>query len=521
MLFLHPSTLRRQNSRYCGSSAAIPIPNNCRFWQWFTAGVILLYCVANVPADEDAQDLPATQEHFLKEESNSELTSIPSRPAAGPVAGEIEFRGRVSRFTTDGESRDGLDELKIYLVRNSLVVTETTSDADGVFTLGDLQPGTYALCAISERGFLAFGIRVRTDGVVQRPGPSGQWVSLPSATLQETTYDIDAAAVPPTFNSLNRITSRYLPSFSDPADSEAVDSESLRGLDQRSVAQDISVRLQPDGSLVGRMAPLARRRDKPSRLREMNAFLIEDDEIYARVTVNADGSFKFRSVDPGNYSFIAAGEEGFAAIGFRALLPGDEDSTVNRSREALGQVSLASTRRHLIAGSLSVPLSAASESTFMLEQLQLLAATAAANSSGNSTASTPSSQASGPSSGGGGGEGGLEGVGTAAFFAAVLAGTFSDDDDPLAGSFPGNGSFPGTGTPGNGDNGNGGGDNGNGGGDDPSSAPGDNPPIPEPATVIVWILIAVVGASYWGIRQRLRHNSDLRKNTEPGGITLG
>ena len=514
MLFLHPSTPRRQNLRYRGSSAAALVPNNCRCWKSITAVFALLCCVGTLPADEDAQNFPATQEHSLKDEANSELTSIPSPPAAGPMAREIEFRGRVSRFTTDGESRDGLDELKIYLVRNSIVVTETTSDAEGVFTLVDLQPGTYALCAISERGFLAFGIRVRTDGVVQRQGPSGKWASLPSATLQETTYDIDAAAVPPTFNSLNRITSRYLPSFSDPADSEAVDSESLQGLDQRSVAQDISVRLQPDGSLVGRMAPLARRRDKPSRLREMNAFLIEDDEIYARVTVDADGSFKFRSVDPGNYSFIAAGEEGFAAIGFRALLPGDEDSTVNRSREALGQVSLASTRRHVIAGSLSVPLSAASESTFMLEQLQLLAATAAANSSSNSTASTPSAQALGPSSGGGGGDGGLEGVGTAAFFAAVLAGTFSDDDDPIAGSFPGNGSFPGTGAPG-------GGDNGNGSGDDPSSAPGDNPPIPEPATVIIWILIAVAGASYWGFKRRQGSNSMDRKPTEPGGAALG
>ena len=482
------------------------------------ASVALLCCGVTVSADHDAHNPSATKEHRVTDESNTELTSIPSRIAAGRVetgglAREIEFRGRVSRFTTDGESLDGLDELKIYLVRNSLVVAETTSDADGVFTLGGLQPGTYALCAISERGFLAFGIRVRTDGVVQRQGPEGKWVSLPSSTLQEKTYDVDAAAVPPTFNSLNRITSRYLPSFSDPADSEAVDSETLQGLDERSVAQDISVRLQPDGSLVGRMAPLARRRDKPSRLREMNAFLIEDDEIYARVAVNADGSFKFRSVDPGTYSFIAAGEEGFAAIGFRALLAGDEDSTVNRSREALGQVAFASTRQTLIAGALAVPLSAASESAFMLEQLQLLAAAAAANSSSNSTASTPSSQAPGPSSGGGGGDGGLEGVGTAAFFAAVLAGTFSDDDDPLAGSFPGNGSFPGTGPPGDGDN-------GNGGGDDPSSAPGDNPPIPEPATVIVWLLIAVVGASYWGIKQRRRQNSDLRKNSKPGGITL-
>ena len=80
--------------------------------------------------------------------------------------------------------------------------------------------------------------------------------------------------------------------------------------------------------------------------------LIEDDEIYARVTVDADGSFKFRSVDR-NYSFIAAGEEGFAAISFE-LSCGDEDSTVNRSREALASF-LASTRRrdHRI---LSVPL---------------------------------------------------------------------------------------------------------------------------------------------------------------------
>jgi len=55
----------------------------------------------------------------------------------------------------------------------------------------------------------------------------------------------------------------------------------------------------------------------------MNIFLIQDDFEAARVTVEENGEYEIEDVDPGVYSLIAAGKDGFAALSLE-LVKSDE-----------------------------------------------------------------------------------------------------------------------------------------------------------------------------------------------------
>jgi hypothetical protein len=417
-----------------------------------------------------------------QEPSNDRVQKTTLVEARNPAFPQ-KIAGRISRLTPPDGERLGLDNLKIYIVRNSRVIKESVSDADGRFDLSDVPAGEYALCAVSDQGFLAFGIRVESGGVAQRIDQAGfRWTSLSGSQESEQGLDVDAAVVPPAFTALNRITSRYLPSLSQEVQPETSDEELIEEIDERSVVNDISVQLDADGTLVGRMAPLTKRRDKASRLREMNAFLIQDDEIYARVSVAENGSFQFRNVEPGIYSFAAAGEEGFAAIGFKAVPMTEDAETVQQVSGNQQFVSLRAKPAAVIAGSLTVPLCPATESSFVANQLAILGG---GQQSQSALASVPLPQPSGPTSNGGGGGGlGLDGVGTAAFFALGVAGALNSDEGGFTTTFPQNN------------------DPSGGGGTDPEPGPGGGGAIPEPETWLVWSLIALVGITGWIYKRR-------------------
>jgi hypothetical protein len=403
---------------------------------------------------------------------------------AGNRAFPQKVAGRISRLTPPEGEKDGLNNLKVYIVRNSRVVKASVSDAEGRFDLSDVPAGEYALCAVSDQGFLAFGIRVEAGGVARRIDQYGyRWAALSGAQLGEQELDVDAAVVPPSFNALNRITSRYLPTLSQQVSPDVSDDELIEEIDSRSVVNDISVQLDANGTLSGRMAPLTKQRGKASRLREMNAFLIQDDEIYARVSVAEDGSFEFLDVEPGLYSFAAAGEEGFAAIGFKAVPMSDDPETVQQIDGDRPFVSLLTAPPAGIAGSLTVPLCPATESGFVANQLAILAG--GQQQSGQASLALPPPGGPASMGGGGGGDGlGLGGLGTAAFFAAGLAGALTDDDDGGFGA-----PFPGTNDP-----------NG-GGGEGPQPGPGGGA-VPEPETWLAWSLIALAGTAGWFLKRR-------------------
>ena len=404
---------------------------------------------------------------------------------------EMAINGRLSRVLVDSESEEGVGNLKIYIVRNSRVVAETISDGEGFFNLAGVAPGVYALCAISDNGFLAFGIRISEDEVSREWRGNGyQMASIPLARElsraqdDDEDLDVDAAVVPPSFQALERIVTRYLPALGEALSSDAPDESFADGIDDRSIVKDLKVRLDAEGTLVGRMAPLTRQRDKASRLREMNAFLIQDDEIYARVAVEADGSFRFRDVEPGSYSFAAAGKEGFAAVGFRAIPPGETDLSASLNDPSLQYVSAPVRPTTNVAGSLVVPLSPSTESAFILNQVATLSGGQNSQLSSNGVPIPPAPE---PSSNGGGGGGGLglSGIGTAAFFAAGVAGALSDDGN---GGF--DASFPGTTFPGNEDP------------DGPEPGPGDGGAVPEPGTWWIWSLIAFLALAVWTSKRR-------------------
>ncbi len=135
---------------------------------------------------------------------------------------------------------------------------------------------------------------------------------------EEPSVRVTAAVIPPKFTALQSIMADFVPEgVALPVEGLP---ESMRiNVEESVVAGGFRITLNDDGALEGQISPLASEGDEPIRLKEMNAFLLLDDEIYSRVTVKEDGNFVFNDVEPGVYGFAAAGPDGFAAISFQAV----------------------------------------------------------------------------------------------------------------------------------------------------------------------------------------------------------
>ena len=422
--------------------------------------------------------------------------------------GQGNLFGQFGRLSLVTNETVGVEGLRIFLVQNSKIVSTAETDEFGQFTLFDVPPGNYAICASGKTGFLAYGLHVtnpargegagRTDfGQNILPGTSRQ--TPVSFVMNERrrprdTVQINAAVVPPEFRAIRRVMSGHLPSNVSSAMGQGDDFE--LNVDNTLVADDFRVGLTPDNRLVGRMAPLTNRRDKPARLREMNAFLIQDDEIYARVPVNADGSFSFADVDPGVYAFAAAGEEGFAALSFQAVEAPELDSDMARLGGRDG-FQFVSTMRPAAPSGLNVVLAPASETPFLLNQMEIIAG----GGGGGGGQGLAGAFGAGGAGGAGGAAGGLGGVGAlgglAGLGGAGLAGGAGAGGTGAFGA-PFGGGF---GAAGFGDDGLGD-DSGLGDGD--GDGLGDAPVVPEPASMVVWGLAGALALMivYWRRRRR-------------------
>ncbi len=423
---------------------------------------------------------------LLRDRQETDDDSLGSPLLARDVEGNL--RGQVSLLSTNDAERMGIEGIKVFIVRGSKVVAEAISDENGEIVLEDVPPGTYAVCGSGGSGFLAFGITVlgRSEVGASEVAPGREVLtSLASGVKNEPRDRFDVAVVPPAFRTLRRIMSRFLEHDSM---AELVDDEPrFPEAGSLPVAGDLNISLTPDGTLVGRMLPLTNRRDKPARLREMNAFLIQDDEIYARVPVDENGAFTFVDVDPGVYSFAAAGEEGFAAISFRAVAPSaSEDATALQSTPTPGYV-FTSAPKSTVAASLQITLASPFETPFLAQQLEASFQASQANTSNNSSGASPSplnsgSSGSGGGGGGGAGGGGLGGLGAAlgsAAFAAGLGGGGNLGDFPNPPNF--DAPFEG------------------GGGD----VHGDGAPVPEPTAMLAWLLTGLSASlGFWAFRRR-------------------
>ncbi len=314
--------------------------------------------------------------------------------------------GQISAINDNGVST-GVGGLEVNLVKNSRVVNKTTTERDGTFLTGTILPGSYTLCVAGQDGFLAYGIQVidreqqpqdrlpvplpgqeeaavpatpnHSDVAVhavhpvragQQPVAQAAWHAGSRHAGGPVGQDVDpiqltAAVIPPEFSALQRIMSDYVPEGI--SISMAGTAGSRINVEQSVVVGGFQVSLTSDGNLEGRIASLTGDQDQPIRLQEMNAFLLLNDEIYSRVTVQEDGNFVFNSIEPGVYGFAAAGPDGFAAMSFQAVVADDEDAST--STAGPGDFRNASAPRRRASKDLQVAIAPADDLPWLRDKI--------------------------------------------------------------------------------------------------------------------------------------------------------
>ena len=257
----------------------------------------------------------------------------------GLILGTISAAGAESGTTT------ALTDLSIWLSHHGEAIAQVKSDDQGRFQIAGVSPGVYSLVASSQHGYLAFGLQVlphRKEAadppgkeMIRRNGGEGarQFVAFEAAA---DSLQIDALAVPRRdFSMVSRLIRTYVPDgvlggkltelpdddapADDPNDAKDEKPEADDALPPSTPLRKHSVRIQPDGSVIGRTRRLHPETGRPTQLRRLNVFLVQKNAIAAQAPVNETGLFSFRSVEPGLYSFVAAGDDGFAAFSVEAV----------------------------------------------------------------------------------------------------------------------------------------------------------------------------------------------------------
>jgi hypothetical protein len=242
------------------------------------------------------------------------------------------LEGRISAIDPDQAIAIPLEQLDVTLLQKGDEVRTAATGESGRFLLKDVEPGVYTIVASGRSGFLAYGVHVLprlegfdVSGLDSRldAAPSGEleakqeyYVShfgIPADAHVVEELQIDAAAVPPKYDTLMRISQNYLPAATALAVRSDVD-------DLKAIKKATKIRggfkfpLDEEGNLIGRIQPIATSSGELSKVSEMNVFLIQEDQEVARVAVEESGSFKIEDVEPGVYSIVAAGKDGFAAL---------------------------------------------------------------------------------------------------------------------------------------------------------------------------------------------------------------
>lgn len=388
--------------------------------------------------------------------------------------------GRISSIEPRSSITIPIGKLKISLLQNGVTIREGSTNYDGKFTLQDVDPGIYTLLGAGQNGFLAYGVNVLpkikakeltqfNQGLNYAGRVKAYYVShfnVPANTVISEGLQIDAAAVPPEFQTLQRISQNYLPENNAVEIDEDSDDVTSVG-DSTEIASGFSHPLTADGSFAGSVQPIATTDGTPGKLSEMNVFLIQDDIEIARIAIEPNGKFEIEDIDPGVYSLIIAGKDGFAARSIRltsqaAVSVTNLQTTDSKTHFVSNRPDFATPRRNglsvsFITNPKDIAVVKQQVSDVVNMRQQMFAAQGGGNNNNNSNANSSSApagmsqapgnsnfansannfQPAGNSGGGGGGGNGFSGgssagglIGIAALAVGTTALATQDDDKP-------------------------------------------------------------------------------------------
>lgn len=278
-----------------------------------------------------------------------------------------EVRGRISTINDETEQLEPAAGLQIRFIQDGQTRGQADTLPNGEFIASGLKPGVYTLVASGARGFVAYSLnllpavappaevgRIRTRG-------NRDPIRLVQFEVAQAELAIDTAAIPPTFLTLKAIVRDYYREFAEgvvredeftkaaqvdqqenrPGIEDDTGAERRRGTDQLfkklPTAKDATsirhhqIPLTPDGRMIGRLYGVDQASGRPRMIEDVNVFIIQDDRIAAQLRVDKYGIFAAKGLEPGGYSIVAAGRDGFGAVGFQLVVGAPEPLQGRRS----------------------------------------------------------------------------------------------------------------------------------------------------------------------------------------------
>lgn len=359
------------------------------------------------------------------------------RAADGTISGQISLAD-----PNTGAIRQ-LTDVEVSFVHGKDQIITAKPNSEGIFKAA-LEPGIYSLIAQGPSGYVAYGLQV-VD-----PSRETKTVALvrPTVFQQEVrdTLNVDSLAIPITdIETVFKLAKGNIPaSLQTPTRSPemAETAPTPENAPEEPVPDDSStagthlkhhsVRIQDDGSVIGRMGRLHASGAAASRAKRMNVFLVRDNAVASQAAVNEAGFFKFKNVAPGLYSFVSAGADGFCAFSVMAV-----SSQQVASNDVQNEIRFTAMQFGETFSLFSIPVPT-EHLNYVLQRLEQFAAAYSPNAGLTApTVANPAGlggQSFGNAAGQGGGAAGgaegflnsLVGLGVGAGLAAVVAGAVDD-----------------------------------------------------------------------------------------------
>ncbi len=217
---------------------------------------------------------------------------------------------------------------QVVFIQNGVVRATVIPDATGLLRTTELGPGVYSMIGCGRTEFVASSVNILpvNPNVVKFTKVTQEDVSLLS---------FNTAAVPASdYGAVRSLLKTYLPATAGATLVDGTEApEAMQTGDPANSTEGTEirhhiVRLTEDGRLHGRVRHLQNGSGLDLKIKRLNMFLVKDNKFAHQVPVNPKGLFAFTGVRPGVYSLVAAGTDGFLAMGIDVLSPKRLDSTV-------------------------------------------------------------------------------------------------------------------------------------------------------------------------------------------------
>lgn len=254
----------------------------------------------------------------------------PIHPHQVCVSKDGQLLGRVAILARPCDAPRAANAITVCLVQSGAIVAQAAPDGDGVFR-ANVPPGVYSVIAVGSGGFAASSVQVVPPGDLDDPIPQTVAIREGRATREATSvHVVNLVAVPPAhFGALECLLQEHvhapprlvLPGSRSPNAVEQSDGSHVRPTAIHDPRGPNGVRLHADGRLIGRMRRLHLETGQPVPVSPLSVFLIHDGVATARTTADENGRFEVTGLEPGVYSVVAVGPDGFAAFDILALPP--------------------------------------------------------------------------------------------------------------------------------------------------------------------------------------------------------